>query len=135
MHNLEDIFTQAEADTSGIQITMLNGKSIVNYGVKIQKFPSKIEILNCGRSVDYFNECNEDEYKLFFKYGWREGALRLSLSNYKRKLDMIEEKIRTEVNTRKNDKHIQRLKTSREKLLIKYSNRNRKLNLLNNGTK
>ena len=135
MHNLEDIFTQAEADTSGIQITMLNGKSIVNYGVKIQKFPSKIEILNCGRSGDYFNECNEDEYKLFFKYGWREGALRLSLSNYKRKLDMIEEKIRTEVKTRKNDKHIQRLKKSREKLLIKYSNRNRKLNLLNNGTK
>ena len=41
---------------------------------------------------------------------------------------MIEEKIRNEVNTRKNDKHIQKLKTTRENLIIKYSNRQKQLN-------
>lgn len=109
--------------------------SAINNGVKIQKFPSKTEILNCGRSGDYFQECNKEEYKLFFKYGWREGGVRLSMVNCKRKLGMIEERIRAEVNTRKNDKHIQKLKVSREKLLLKYSNRMQQLNKITNGKK
>ena len=53
--------------------------------------------------------------------------------NCKRKLDLIEGKIRTEVNTRKNDKHIQRLKTNRETLLFKYSKRKQQLKQLTNG--
>ena len=41
---------------------------------------------------------------------------------------MIEFRIRNEVNTRKNDKHIQKLKSSRDNLLIKYSKRKLQLN-------
>ena len=78
-----------------------------------------------------FQECNEEEYKFFYDFGWKEGGIRLSMHNYKRKLDLIENKIRSEVNTRKNDKHIQRLKTSREILLKKYANKQLKLNKLN----
>ena len=55
------------------------------------------------------------------------------MMNCKRKLDLIEERIKREVNTRKNDKHIQRLKTSRENLLIKYSKRKKQLKQLTNG--
>tara|TARA_R110002012_G_scaffold11908_1_gene53306 strand:+ start:3072 stop:3491 length:420 start_codon:yes stop_codon:yes gene_type:complete len=135
MFSIDEIFTQAQEDSHSIKINMLNGESVVNNGVKIQKFPSKIELLNCGRSGDYFQEFNQEEYNLFYRYGWREGGLRLSMMNCKRKLDLIEEKIRNEVNTRKNDKHIQRLKTSREKLLIKYSNKNVKLNKLKSNGK
>ena len=52
----------------------------------------------------------------------------LSILNCKRKLNLVEYKMRMEVNTRKNDKHIQKLKNSRDKLLIKYSKQQKKLN-------
>ncbi len=132
MYKIDEVFNQAMEDFHSIKPTDF---SAINNGVKIQKFPSKTEILNCGRSGDYFQECNKEEYKLFFKYGWREGGVRLSMVNCKRKLGMIEERIRAEVNTRKNDKHIQKLKVSREKLLLKYSNRTQQLNKITNGKK
>lgn len=132
MYKIDEVFNQAMEDFRSIKPTDF---SAINNGVKIQKFPSKTEILNCGRSGDYFQECNKEEYKLFFKYGWREGGVRLSMVNCKRKLGMIEERIRAEVNTRKNDKHIQKLKVSREKLLLKYSNRTQQLNKITNGKK
>ena len=135
MYNVEDIYIQAFNDSNSLKIEKPNVNSVLNYGVKIQKFNSKTEILNCSRSWDYFQECNEEEYNLFFKYGWREGSLRLSLMNYKRKLEVVEENIKKEVNTRKNDKHIQKLKTTRENLLLKYSNRNKQLNQITNGKK
>lgn len=133
MYSIEDLYSQAIKDNEAISSLLPFGYSVINYGVKLQKFPSKIEILNCGRNGDYFQECNEEEYNLFYKYGWREGGLRLSLLNCKRKLDLIEERIRKEVNTRKNDKHIQKLKNSREELLFKYSSKQKQLNQITNG--
>ena len=135
MYNIEDVYTQALNDVNAIRRQKSNGYCVINNGVKIQKFSSKTEILNCGKSGDFFQECNNEEYNLFYTYGWKEGTIRLSMLNCKRKLDLIEAKIRTEVNTRKNDKHIQKLKVSRENLLIKYSNRNKQLNQLTNGKK
>jgi len=133
MYSIEQIFTQALEDPSAYNI---DDSSIVNYGVKIQKFFSKTEILNCSRNGNYFQECNEEEYELFFIHGWKLGAMKLSMMNYKRKLDIIEWKIKEEVNTRKNDKHIKKLKSSRENLLIKYSKRITQLNKIkSNGQK
>lgn len=132
MYSLEDIFNQSREDIHSLKP---NINSAINNGVKIQKFPSKIEILNCGRSGDFFQECSAEEYDLFYKYGWAEGGVRMSMMNYKRKLNLIESKIRDEVNTRKNDKHIKKLKTSRESLLVKYSNRIKQLNRIKNGKK
>ena len=125
MYSIEEVYQQALEDSEGYN--SLN-KAVINYGVKIQQFPSKTEILNCSRNGDYFQECNVEEYELFFIHGWKKGGLRLSMMNCKRKLDMIEDNIRNEVNTRKNDKHIQKLKITRENLLIKYSKRKQQLN-------
>jgi hypothetical protein len=133
MYNIDEIYLQAIEDTSSIKVKKPQGDSVVNYGVKIQKFPSKTEILNCSRSGDYFQECNNEEYNIFYTYGWREGGIRLSMLNCRRKVDIVEKKIKEEVNTRKNDKHIQKLKTTRENLLLKYSKRNKQLNLITNG--
>ena len=73
---------------------------------------------------------------LFFQHGWEEGALMVSILNCKRKLDLVEYKMRMEVNTRKNDKHIQKLKNSRDILLIKYSKQQQKLiKIKSNGKK
>jgi hypothetical protein len=128
MNSIEDIYNQAINHRGSMKIPMNFGDSVINYGVKIQKFISKTEILNCSRNGDYFQECSEDEYQLFFIHGWIKGGLRLSMMNYKRKLDIIEISIRNESNTRKNDKHIKKLKANRENLLIKYSKRKKQLN-------
>ena len=127
MYSIEELYSQALSDDKAIH----SENSIINYGVKIQKFSNKIEILNCSRNGNYFQICNKDEYSLFMIYGWIKGGLRLSMMNYKRKLDMIEDRIRNEVNTRKNDKHIKKLKANRENFLIKYSIRQKQLNKLN----
>ena len=87
MLNINEIYKQALKDSLAIKIPKPFGYSVINYGVKIQKFESKTEILN-----------------------------------------MIESNIRNESNTRKNDKHIQKLKTIRENLLVSYSKRKQQLN-------
>tara|TARA_R110002012_G_scaffold185786_1_gene352369 strand:+ start:448 stop:870 length:423 start_codon:yes stop_codon:yes gene_type:complete len=132
----EDLFDQAMLDPRAIKMTMPNGYGVINNGVKIQKFPSKIELINLARSSNYYVECSEDEYKFFFKYGWKEGAIRLCISNTKRKLGMIEDKIKNEVSTRKNNKHIESLKAKRTGLLNKYALRKVELNKIkSNGKK
>ena len=132
MYSIEQIFIQALEDPSAYNI---DNSSIVNYGVKIQKFFSKTEILNCSKNGDYFKECNKEEYELFFIHGWKKGAIKLSMMNYKRKLDIIEWKIKEEVNTRKNDKHIKKLKSTRENLLVKYTKRIKQLNKIKTNGK
>ena len=90
MYNIEDIYSQALEDSSGYH--SLNG-SVINNGVKIQKWSdTNIQIMNCGRSGDYYQECNKEDYGMFFIYGWKKGGLRLSMINYKIKLDIIEYK-------------------------------------------
>tara|TARA_R110000787_G_scaffold257399_1_gene362586 strand:- start:167 stop:580 length:414 start_codon:yes stop_codon:yes gene_type:complete len=125
MYSVEDIYIQAVNDPHSYKTS--NG-SIINYGVKIQKFPSKTELLNCSRNGNYYQEFSDDEYMFFFIHGWKKGGIRLSMMNCKMKLDLIDNRIRNEVNTRKNDKHIKKLKSSRDKLLIKYSKRKQQLN-------
>ena len=44
----------------------------------------------------------------------------LALSNYRSKLEIIENKIRDEVNSRKNAKHIQSLKANRERIMQRF---------------
>ena len=132
MYSIEQIFIQALEDPSAYNI---DNSSIVNYGVKIQKFFSKTEILNCSKNGDCFQECNKEEYELFFIHGWKKGAIKLSMMNYKRKLDIIEWKIKEEVNTRKNDKHIKKLKSTRENLLVKYTKRIKQLNKIKTNGK
>ena len=136
MYSKEDLFNQALEDMRAVRTPMPEGYGVINNGVKIQKFPSKIELINLARSSNYYVECSEDEYKFFFKYGWKEGAIRLCISNTKRKLDMIEDRIKNEVSTRKNNKHIESLKAKRTGLLNKYAMRKVELNKIKtNGKK
>ena len=58
MYNIKDIFKQASDDDT-LHIERNGNVSMVNLGVKIQKFASKTEILNCSRNGDYFQELND----------------------------------------------------------------------------
>ena len=131
MYSLEEIWTQAIGDASAVRQRVPKGELIIGSGVRIQRFGDRIEMLNMNKGGDYYKILDEDEYNIFYHCGWKRGSVNLSISNCLFKLGLIEDKIKTEVNTRKNDKHIQNLKSRREIILNKYTKLKQKLNQLN----
>ncbi len=126
--DLDYIFHEALQDRKAIKTKTSKVHSVIANGIKIQKFSDRIEILNMGKGGDYFKECSPQEYQFFYEDGWLIGCYRVKINNCLHKLKIIEEKIKTEVNTRKNDKHIQNLKSRRESILQKYTINKNKLN-------
>ena len=121
MFSIKEVYIQALEDKTAIHQVLQNGESIINMGVKIQKFNDYIEILNCSKGGDYFSSFNDEEYKIILKEGWKVGCIKTAMNNCLHKLNLIESKMKIEVNTRKNDKHIQNLKNKRERALHKYA--------------
>ena len=130
MFKRSDIMKQALEDPKSIKNILPKGVSVIGRGVMIQEFEDGIQILNMGKGGDYFKECSNEEYDFFYRDGWRKGCTQVSMSNCLHKLSIIESRIKTELNTRKNDKHIQNLKNRRESLLNKYTNLKSELNKL-----
>ena len=130
MFKRSDIMKQALEDPKSIKNILPKGISVIGRGVKIQEFEDGVQILNMGKGGDYFKECSNEEYDFFYRDGWRKGCTQVSMSNCLHKLSIIESRIKTELNTRKNDKHIQNLKNRRESLLNKYTNLKSELNKL-----
>tara|TARA_R100000742_G_C4200724_1_gene29914 strand:+ start:44 stop:436 length:393 start_codon:yes stop_codon:yes gene_type:complete len=130
MYSLDQLFNQALQDNP-IHIKKEMGDSVINNGFKMQKFQSKIEILNCSRNGDYFQELNKNEYDMFLSNGWIKGCVIMNINNCLHKLKLIEDKMRVEVNSRKNDKFIKNLKTKREYVMNRYSYYTKKLIKLN----
>ena len=130
MFKRSDIMKQALEDPKSIKNILPKGVSVIGRGVKIQEFEDGIQILNMGKGGDYFKECSNEEYDFFYRDGWRKGCTQVSMSNCLHKLSIIESRIKTELNTRKNDKHIQNLKNRRESLLNNYTNLKSELNKL-----
>jgi hypothetical protein len=86
-----------------------------------------VHIFNTTKGV-FYEEITHQQYQTFLEYGWVIGVYRLSLINYKRKLGLIENKIRNEVNSRKNDKHIKALKKTRTRILKDYRRITKQIN-------
>ena len=131
-YSLEDIWVQALEDTYAISLDGKGYQSRMVYGLKIVKDDetNKIELINATRGGDYYREINAEELEIFLEKGWRYGVYVLSLSNYRLKLDLIEQKIHKEMNSRKSKKQIEILKGSRKRVMNKYSEINYKLNQL-----
>ena len=129
------IFEEALKDRKAIETKTKKMHSVIANGIKIQKFSDRIEILNMGKGGDYFKECTLEEYDYFYDEGWEVGCYKVKINNCLHKLKIIEENIKTEVNTRKNDKHIQNLKNRRENILQKYTSNKNKLNQIKSNGK
>jgi len=125
---LQEIYDQALNDSKASVNKSGKNVFVISLGVKIQYFPSKIEILNCSKGGDYYKELDKQEYSFFYEFGWKKGVLLIAINNCNHKLQLIEDRMKTEMNTRKNDKHIQNLKTRRENVLKKYAKHKLKLN-------
>ena len=121
MYTLKEILHQAINQHKTVVNEQTIGFNVIKMGVKIQKFDNRIEIRNTTKGGSYYSECTEIEYSYFKESGRKVGCVKLGISNCLHKLELIENKIKNEVNTRKNDKHVQNLKIKRERALHKYA--------------
>ncbi len=129
MYKLTDIFNQANTDEVSINIDGVGYEARLRQGIKITKEDNTFHIFNTTIGV-FYQEISEEQYQTFYEYGWVIGVHKLALINYKRKLRVVENKMRNEVNTRKNDKHIKTLKKARLTLIESYRRASNKLNKL-----
>ena len=135
IYKIEDIYNQSLEDTYAITLDGEGYTSRMVYGAKIirDNCSGSIKLLNTMKGGDYYKKVTPSELKVFLDEGWRCGAFALSLSNYRSKLDLIEQKIKEHITNKKSAKQIGILKTNREVTLKKYSEIKLKLNQLNYG--
>ncbi len=132
-YNLQDVFNQANSDYNTAKINSKCCNSIVSKGVKIQKEleTNQITIYNTHLGGDFYKEIDTNQYHIFERKGWVYGKYFISLCNYRTKLDVIEKRIKNEINTRKNGRYIIGLKEMREYYLLKFSESSKIINQLN----
>jgi Fe-S cluster biosynthesis and repair protein YggX len=128
MYKLTDIFNQADTDEVSINIDGLGYEARLRQGIKITREGQDVQILNTTRGGLFYDEITSEEYQTFLESGWVIGVYRLTLVNYRKRLELIEKKMKQEVNTRKNDKHIKSMKKIRASILIDYRRVTKQIN-------
>jgi len=96
-----------------------NTECLIYKGFKIES-DNKNQIHIYKPQGEVYKELREDEYRTICIHGWRKGVLKLVLASYQHKLSIISDNIRYEVNTRRNDKHLKSLKSSRQRIMDSY---------------
>jgi hypothetical protein len=131
-YTLNDVFNQSIADEFSANLNAEYYEARILYGIRIEKNlkTKKVIIHNTTIGGDFYKEITSEQYEVFSKKGWRLAVFVLCLSNYRRKLDMVEHNIKREVNSRKNAKHIQNLKSARERIMCSFTKVTKKINLI-----
>ena len=131
---LQEIYREAVEDSYGVSLDGPGYESRIMFGVKIvQDIPTKeVEIINTLQGGDYYKPLSENELDNFLSGGWRYGVYQLCLSNYRNKLNLIEQRIQKEINGRASAKQVGLLKAQRKRIMNKYTEINFKLNNYNN---
>jgi hypothetical protein len=134
MRSLEDIFKEALNDSYSAILDTPYVEARLVFGVKIvrDRESGLIEILNTTRGGDYYKEITQKEYQEFYVNGWRYGVYDVSLSNYRRKLDMIDYNVNEAILNLASKKEIEGFHIRRKNIMNRYAKISNKLNLLNN---
>ena len=134
MRSLEDIFKEALNDSYSAILDTPYVEARLVFGIKIvrDKESGLIEILNTTRGGDYYKEITQKEYQEFYVNGWRYGVYDVSLSNYRRKLDMIDYNVNEAIANLASKKEIEGYHIRRKNIMNRYAKISNKLNLLNN---
>lgn len=134
MRSLEDIFKEALNDSYSAILDTPYVEARLVFGVKIvrDRESGLIEILNTTRGGDYYKEITKKEYQEFYVNGWRYGVYDVSLSNYRRKLDMIDYNVNEAILNLASKKEIEGYHIRRKNIMNRYAKISNKLNLLSN---
>ena len=127
------LLDQASKDRGTISLSCGKYEAYILYSIKIVKdnITEAVQIYNTAANGDHYKIIDSDDLKVFSKKGWRYGVYVISLSNYRLKLDKIEQRIREEIAGKSNIRNIKMLKLQREDILKRFSKVNQKLNQLN----
>lgn len=127
------LLDQASKDRATISLSCGKYEAYILYSIKIVKdnITEAVQIYNTAANGDHYKIIDSDDLKVFLKKGWRYGVYVISLSNYRLKLDKIEQRIREEIAGKSNIRNIKMLKLQREDILKRFSKVNQKLNQLN----
>lgn len=130
---LDEVFEQASKDFNSTSSHGDKYLAYVSYGIKIvsDERTNKVYIYNTAMNGDFYDEVTPEQYELFLNKGWKFGVYNVSLSNYRRKLDVIQSKIRDIVNTSRSEKQMQKLREQRDTIMERYNQLAVKLNQLN----
>lgn len=134
MYSIDQVFQQALIDRESALLNSSLYQARLLRGIKIVRDNEtlEIEIFNTTVGGDFYKEITPEQYKLFLDNGWKVGVYVISLSNYRRKLVKIEQKIKDELSNRKNAKSIKMAKQRRLTILKNFSEVSNKLKELQN---
>jgi len=123
MHlELSRVWNEAVRDHNSANLSNPVEDARIRYGIKIVKTDKDIFIYNTAFGGDYYNEVTLKQYLLFQENGWKMGCYLIAKDNYLSRLDKIERKMREEVNNRKSEKVIQKIKSERNRVMNQYTN-------------
>lgn len=127
---LHNIFEEAMNYCNTANLDGIDYKARLSYGIKIIKYDDddSIVIYNTAKDGDYYQELTEEQYEMFFKEGWKVGVLKMALERYANKLNLIEQRIKEEINGSNNINYLNFLKETRTNTLNNYYNVTQKLN-------
>jgi hypothetical protein len=129
MYSLEKIFQESVADSETGILDSLEYEARLVRGIKIirDNETGEVEIYNTTLGGDYYQEITPQQYILFKENGWKVAVYVISLSNYRKKLVKIEQRIKEELGGRKNAKSIKMSKSRRLTILKNFSEVSNKL--------
>jgi len=132
-NRLVKILTEASKDFNSVEFFNAKRSEYISYGVKIVADTETLEvyIYNIAINGDFYEEITPEQYEIFLNKGWKYGAYSVSLSNYRRKLDVIQSKMRDIVNNSRSEKQMQKLREQRDMIMSRYHELSTKLNQLN----
>lgn len=90
-------------------------------GIKIEKTEDKIVIYNTRLTGDFYKEISQQEYDVFYRYGFLFGVYTICIQNYRVILNKLQVKIRNEVGNRNNQRHYNALKQYRNTIMNKFT--------------
>jgi hypothetical protein len=130
MHSLQDVFKQAKDEDYAVTLNGAGYKYILLHGIQIVKDDKtdEVQIINTHKGGEYYTALSDNECSDFISGGWRYGVYILVMSNYLHKLDIIENRIKIEIQEKSGSKQVLSLKSERSRILDKYSKINFKLN-------
>lgn len=130
---LAHILGEASKDYNSVRVDGDKYYGYVSYGIKIvsDEKTNEIYIYNTAINGDFYDEVTPEQYEIFLDKGWKCGVYSVSLSNYRRKLDVIQSKMRDIVNNSRSEKQMQKLREQRDMIMDRYNQLAVKLNQLN----
>lgn len=121
---LEEVFTEAQDHQKSTNLSWRDEEAYMYKGIKICKLYDDIKIFSAFNANFQYRELNDEEYSRFNMLGWVDAVHLIVKRMYKKSIDIVNKKIKNEINTRNNKKHYDSLKRKRETLINKYSNLN-----------